>query len=207
MKTTTVLWYLSMFLRRINISLSYVINILFMKRSAIVWTAIFKKYIRYIMVVSQCYRRVRILEYPGEIADRASRWRSLSYCRDGSLEKMVLQHFQYIGKSTVIWQSVSKFPICFRYIQHMFLFILGIYWSFSVFFQKYVIKCFTRLNTISVFFLQIVLCWTQSQTEAFYYFEWGASIISGGNLKTAIVKHACICNLTGRITICIQYII
>ena len=183
MKTTTVLWYLSMFLRRINISLSYVINILFMKRSAIVWTAIFKKYIRYIMVVSQCYRRVRILEYPGEIADRASLWRSLSYCRDGSLEKMVLQHFQYIGKSTVIWQSVSKFPICFRYIQHMFLFILGIYWSFSVFFQKYVIKCFTRLNTISVFFLQIVLCWTQSQTEAFYYFEWGASIISGGNLK------------------------
>ena len=123
-----------------------------MKRSAIVWTAIFKKYIRYIMVVSQCYRRVRILEYPGEIADRASRWRSLSYCRDGSLEKMVLQHFQYIGKSTVIWQSVSKFPFCFRYIQHIFLFILGIYWSFSVFFQKYVIKCFTRLNTISVFF-------------------------------------------------------
>jgi hypothetical protein len=90
------------------------------------------------------------------------------------LEKMVLQHFQYIGKSTVIWQSVSKFPFCFRYIQHIFLFILGIYWSFSVFFQKYVIKCFTRLNTISVFFLQIVLCWTQSQTEAFYYFEWGA---------------------------------
>ena len=92
----------------------------------------FKKYIRYIMVVSQCYVECVYWSIQGK-----------------SLTK---QHFQYIGKSTVIWQSVSKFPICFRYIQHIFLFILGIYWSFSVFFQKYVIKCFTRLNTISVFF-------------------------------------------------------
>jgi hypothetical protein len=34
------------------------------------------------------------------------------------------------------------------HIQQIFPFILRIYWSFSIFFQKYLIKSFTWLNTI-----------------------------------------------------------
>jgi hypothetical protein len=56
-----------------------------------------------------------------------------------------------IIKSTVIWQNVNKFPIYFFNIQQIFLFIFRIYRSFSIFSQKYVIKRFTWLNTISNF--------------------------------------------------------
>jgi hypothetical protein len=68
-------------------------------------------------------------------------WRSL----------YILKHFQCIIKSTVIWQNVNKFPIYFFNIQQIFLFIFRIYRSFSIFSQKYVIKRFTWLNTISNF--------------------------------------------------------
>jgi hypothetical protein len=52
-------------------------------------------------------------------------------CRDGSVEKLVLKHFQCIIKSTVIWQNVSKFPTYFFNIQQIFPFILRIYRSIN----------------------------------------------------------------------------
>jgi hypothetical protein len=69
-------------------------------------------------------------------------------------------------------------------ILHLFCdcntFILRIYWSFSIFFQKYLIKSFTWLNTISNFIKLFHV--GPSQTKALHYFEWDVSKISGGNL-------------------------